>query len=56
MSFERYRVIKLLKCSACGCEEYTVHCETADGRIRCEICGNDSEYYLTREREVLRAD
>lgn len=50
-----YRIMKYLSCVSCDDEE-TLHCETADGGIRCEVCGNDNEYFLTRDRVVLRAD
>ena len=36
MSYERRRM-ELICCSCC--DEKTVHCETKDGEMRCEICG-----------------
>jgi len=40
MSYGRRR-IELRKCDLC--EEDTVHCETASGDMRCEICGRKED-------------
>jgi len=45
MSRERRRV-ELKKCEVC--EECTVHCETANGEIRCELCGRIEDQILHR--------
>ncbi len=45
MSYTK-RKVELRKCDCLGCNEddsQTVHCETEDGNLKCEVCGRVKE-------------
>jgi hypothetical protein len=45
----KFRKVELLSCNG----TMTVHCETANGEMRCELCGNIKELNKSNKDKVL---